>query len=294
MRLFALEYFRQFIHADIIHFYEAKKKAQLKIRNQLGPFIFNKREAWEQADKILGEKLKLKQSFYCAPYDLDHFISYRKVKNNLAPYVHHKIPEIQQYANQQEWIEGTLVEVITEEEKLEKAMKGLEKTFDLDSFGQVSFKLPQHIGGDTSFAETSQWPSQKASAASTKGKQVIDSEQETMEDQPDTSKEQGQGKVPPAQTKAPEVPILQTPQNEEKSKKRDREEGTPTSGSAEPPGEKRQRLNPYSEEEFLGETTGSMRGEGRTGQQSPLMMDTLASSYQQELEGQHNVEVSST
>jgi len=31
-------------------------------------------------------------------------------------------------------------------------MKGLEKTLDLDSFGQVSFKLPQHIGGDTSFA----------------------------------------------------------------------------------------------------------------------------------------------
>ena len=57
-------------------------------------------------------------------------------------YVHHKIPKIQQYANQQEWLEGTLVEEITEEEKLEKAMKELEKTLDLDSFGHVSFKLP--------------------------------------------------------------------------------------------------------------------------------------------------------
>jgi len=95
MRLFALEYFRQFIHSDLTHFCNAKKKLQLKIRNQLGPFIFNKREAWEQADKVLGEQLKLKQSLYWAPYDPNHFISYRKVSNKLTAYVHHKIPEIE-------------------------------------------------------------------------------------------------------------------------------------------------------------------------------------------------------
>jgi len=92
-------------------------------------------EAWEEADKILREKLMLKQSFYWAPYDPEHFISYRKVKNKLTGYIHHKILEIQQYANQQEWVEGTLVEEITEEGKLEKEMKELEKTLDLDSFG---------------------------------------------------------------------------------------------------------------------------------------------------------------
>ncbi len=48
-----------------------------------------------------------------------------------------------------------MFEELTEEERLEKAMKELEKTLDLDSFGQVPFKLPQHIGGDTSFAESS-------------------------------------------------------------------------------------------------------------------------------------------
>lgn len=77
----------------------------------------------------------LKQSFYWAPYDPEHFISYRKVKNKHTAYAHHKIPEIQQYANQQEWVEGTLVEQITEEERLEKAMKELEKMLDMDSFG---------------------------------------------------------------------------------------------------------------------------------------------------------------
>jgi len=104
------------------------------------------------------------------------------VKNKLTSYVHHQIPKIQQYANQQEWLEGTLVEEIYEEEKLEKSMNELEKTLDLDSFGQVSFKFPQHTGGDTSFFGTSQQPTQKASTGSAKGKEVIGSEQDTMID----------------------------------------------------------------------------------------------------------------
>lgn len=196
MRLFALEYFRQFISSDLTHFYGARKKAHLKIRNQLGPFIFNKREAYEEADKILRDQLMLKQSFYWAPYDPKHFISYRKVKNKLIGYVHHKIREIQKYANQQEWVEGTLVEEITEEERLEKDMKELEKTLDLYSFGQVPFKFPQHIGAGTSSATTSQQPAQESTppAATSKGKQVLHSEQQDiMVDQPDTSKEQSQG-----------------------------------------------------------------------------------------------------
>jgi len=82
-------------------------------------------------------------------------------------------------------------------------MKELEKTLDLDSFGQVPFKQPQHTGGDTSFAGTSQQCTQKANTRSAKGKEVIGAEQETMTDQPATSKEQGQGQFPPAQTKAP-------------------------------------------------------------------------------------------
>jgi len=64
MRLFALEYSSQLINAYLTHFCNVKKKAQLRIRNQLGPFIINKREAWEDADKILGEVLKLKKSLW--------------------------------------------------------------------------------------------------------------------------------------------------------------------------------------------------------------------------------------
>jgi len=78
------------------------------------------------------------------------------VRYRLLVYVHHRIPEIEQYANQEEWVKGTLIEEISEQEKMEKAMKDLEKTLDLDSFGQVSFKLPQQLGVGTSSARNSQ------------------------------------------------------------------------------------------------------------------------------------------
>lgn len=109
------------------------------------------------------------------------------------------------------------------------------------------------------FCGTSQQPLQKANTASAKGKEVIGGEQETMAGQPDTSKEQGQGQGPSTQTNVPEIPVLQTPLNEERTNKRERHEDTP--GSAQQQGEKRQRLNPYSEEEFLGDTTGNLGGE---------------------------------
>lgn len=136
MRLFALEYFRKFGNSDMIHFYGKRKKAQLKIRHQFGPFIFNKREeSWEEADKMLKIFLLLKKNFYWAPYDPNHFISLRRIKYKLAGYEHCSIPQIEQYANQQESVEGTLIEELFEEELAEKAIKNLEKAVDLESFG---------------------------------------------------------------------------------------------------------------------------------------------------------------
>ena len=62
MRLFALEYYRQLISSDLTHFHSTKKKAQLKFKDQLGPFVMNKKEGWQDADQILGEKYRLKRS----------------------------------------------------------------------------------------------------------------------------------------------------------------------------------------------------------------------------------------
>lgn len=84
MRLFALEYFRQMINAELIHFCNVKKKAQLRIKNQLGPFVCNTREAWKVVEKIREEQLKLQKSFEWKPYDPNSFICDRRMKNRLS------------------------------------------------------------------------------------------------------------------------------------------------------------------------------------------------------------------
>ena len=165
MRRFALEYYRQFINSDLTHFHSTKKKAQLKFRDQLGPFVMNKKEGWQDADQILGEKLRLKRSFWWVPYDPNGFINARKIKYRLSAYKHCKIPQIEQFANQDEWVEGTLVEEFTQEEIMEQNVKDLEKTLDLDYFEEVTFKMPQQVGEGTSTDAASQAAQERSTPA---------------------------------------------------------------------------------------------------------------------------------
>jgi len=90
------------------------------------------------------------------------------------------------------------------------------------------------------------------------------------------------------QTEIPQIRILQTPLNEERSKKRDREETTPISGSIEPPQAKRQRIDPQVEEAISEEVMDSPRREREVSQRTPT------SSFHQEQERQHGMEVSSS
>lgn len=189
MRLFALEYFRQMIHTNMVHFCKAKKKAQLRIKNQLGPFVCNDREVWREVEIILEDHLKLHKSFGWRPYDSNSFICDRRMKNKLSPYIHHRIPEIEQFENMDEWREGTLVEHDSEQVNIENVMRDLEKTLDLDSFGQVPFELSQRSGIGASSVGTSQQPSQETSTPTTgtlKGKELETSFQHT--EQPTMSK----------------------------------------------------------------------------------------------------------
>ena len=91
------------------------------------------------------------------------------MKNKLSPYIHQRIPEIEQYANMDEWMEGTLIEQDSEQVNVENVMKDLEKILDLDSFGQV--QIP---GIGSSSTGTSQQNLQEISALATiasKGKE---------------------------------------------------------------------------------------------------------------------------
>jgi len=271
MRLFALEYFRQFGNADVLHFSGKGKKAQLKVRNQLGHFIYNKREeGWQEADRML-ESLGLETSFLWTPYDPNHFISMRRVRYRLSSYNHLRIPHIEQYANLSEWQEGTLEEPITQEELALKEKRDLLKIADLELCTQV-YSLPgTQIQVTASSSKTNQQTIQTTGQTSSKGKekemeeqqvhqQEVQHEQVQQEEplqrgqQPEQvqqHQQEGQpGKEQPMQEKqevhAPistgqqtqdtmlprqkttmETSVLQTPQNEERGKRRNREEETP-------------------------------------------------------------------
>ena len=98
VRIFALEYIRQIINSDDIHFVSLKKKQQLQIKGQIGSFICNSRGAREEADRMLKE-MKFFMSF---PWHYDPYgiISEMRVKNKNIPYVHEARPEVEKFANQ--------------------------------------------------------------------------------------------------------------------------------------------------------------------------------------------------
>ena len=182
MRLFALEYYRQLIQSDLTHFHSSKKKAHLNFKNELGPFIMNKKEGWESADLILKDKYKLSYSFRWVPYDPQGFITARRNKYRLLGIKHCHYPHIEKYANLQEWQLDTLVESLTEEERMLKNMKELEKTIDLDYVPQVPFRPPHSVGEGTSVTRTAPQAPSTSAAAVDKGKGIMDAEHETLKE----------------------------------------------------------------------------------------------------------------
>lgn len=83
---------------------------------------------------------------------------------------------------------------------------------------------------------------------------------------------------PPTQINITEPPVMKTPLNEERNKKRDREKTTPASEPLGQPETKRQRLNPLSEEEFAKENIDSQREERMESQQTFPIGGTSTSS----------------
>jgi hypothetical protein len=109
VRIFSLEYIRQIMNLDDIHFVSLKRKQQLRIKGQIGSFICNSRGAGEEADRMLKE-MKFFMSFPWH-YDPCGIISEMRVKNKNIPYVHESKPEIETFANQTVWVPDTLIKV---------------------------------------------------------------------------------------------------------------------------------------------------------------------------------------
>jgi len=97
MKIFALEYFRQIINSDEVNFLSARKKTHFKVKNQLGPFICNNREARPKANKILHQ-MKLKNNFIWK-YDPHGVINKLRLKVKLGPFIHHPRADIERFVN---------------------------------------------------------------------------------------------------------------------------------------------------------------------------------------------------
>lgn len=90
-------------------------------------------------------------------------------------------------------------------------------------------------------------------------------------------------------------PIFKTPLNEERNPKRDIEEATPSSRAIAQTSVKRQRLNPFSKQDFTEETTGTAGTERVESKQTTPSGGTQepSTSHAQILERQQSVELSS-
>ena len=108
MKIFALEYLRPILNSDSINFMAARKKTQFKLKNQVGPFIINHKEAEKEIIKRLAE-FKFQESFPWN-YDPQGILSSLRVKFKLTSFIHELKPEIKKFSNQAEWVENTLTD----------------------------------------------------------------------------------------------------------------------------------------------------------------------------------------
>jgi hypothetical protein len=116
VQIFSLEYIRQMINSDDIHFVSLKKKQQMRIKGKIGPFIYNSRAVGEEADKLLKE-MKFSTSFIWR-YDPSGIIAEMRSKNKISPYAHTLKPKIEKYVNHKELEENTLVDTEPHESPL--------------------------------------------------------------------------------------------------------------------------------------------------------------------------------
>ena len=254
---------------------------------------------------MILEGFKLQTSFKWTPYDPNHFISLRRIKYKLGNYAHVRLPHVEKYANSLSWKEGTLEEPITREQMLEREARNIQKEADLETCGHVSFSYQRQLRAAASSSTTHQQVAMKTQQASNKdkGKHVqeeqlppmtqeqTDKEMEQHQEQqqqqeeirqeqpvqpeqtveaPKSTEQQPQQTVPPRQETSVDASILQTTQKEDVSRKRDRE--TPLTSSINQ-GEKRQRLNDFSEEYMIIRQSLGM---------GPPSREASASSFQEE------------
>jgi hypothetical protein len=176
----------------MFHFSGKGKKAQLKVKSQLGHFLYNERdEGGKEADRILGG-FGLKYSFIWKPYDPNNFITMRRLKYKLSAYGHYSLPQIEKYANQSKWKRGTLEENVTQEELNQRALNNQKKMADLEFYAQVPSLPSTQIGAAASSSTTPQQATRVDAKISEKGKEKEMEAEKEMEQEQQQEQQQNQ------------------------------------------------------------------------------------------------------
>ena len=101
MRIFALEYLRQTLKVDQLHFTPVKKGFILKLPTTIGPFIVNSRHALPIVETLLkGMDLRQGKAW---PYDPKGIISNKRRKMKSTAYAHKSKHFIEWRANLDTW-----------------------------------------------------------------------------------------------------------------------------------------------------------------------------------------------
>jgi hypothetical protein len=141
LRIFSLEFIRQSLDSDNIHFIPRKKRTNFKIKREVGPFIVYNRTTLQVVETKLQE-LNLERG-EAWKYDPFGIIKEKRLELGLTSYEHHNKPHIEIIMNLYSWeeVQGILQEKTQSVEQLSQTKnietpQQQEKTLKINFLGE--------------------------------------------------------------------------------------------------------------------------------------------------------------
>jgi hypothetical protein len=85
-RIFSLEFIRQRLNFDYVHFVSRKYKSSFKLKKEVGPFVVNTRTTLQVTENLLQDMGFQQGKIWI--YDPHSIISTKRTGNGLTPYQH--------------------------------------------------------------------------------------------------------------------------------------------------------------------------------------------------------------
>ena len=108
MRIFSLEFIKESLNVEQLHFFPAKKGNMFKLGKFLGSFVVNSRHAFKVVESLL-KKINFELGYFWN-YDPHGVIAQRREKIKSSTYEHEYRPQIEWKANHDSWPMDTEIE----------------------------------------------------------------------------------------------------------------------------------------------------------------------------------------